>query len=82
MNGLIYAGNFVWPERSSATFTSMVANLDQRVELDRSIRPGNPKYNASLAMMASKLAYENEAFVQTTIKDQWSVINYHLHGKT
>jgi hypothetical protein len=72
----------VWPDSSSATFTSVVGILDQRVKLDKNIRPGNPKYNASLTMMASKLAYENEAFVQTTIKDQWSVINYHLHGKT
>ncbi|XP_059455460.1 triacylglycerol lipase OBL1-like [Corylus avellana] len=64
-------GNVVWPDRSSATFTSVLGNLDQRVELDKNIRPENPKYNASLAMMASKLAYENEAFVQTTIKDQW-----------
>jgi CTP:phosphocholine cytidylyltransferase-like protein len=63
----------VWPNRSSAMFTSVVGNLDQRVELDKSIRPSDPKYNASLAIMASKLAYENEAFVQTTVKDQWSV---------
>jgi hypothetical protein len=63
----------VWPNRSSVMFTSVVGNLDQRVELDKSIRPSDPKYNASLAMMASKLAYKNEAFVQTTVRDQWSV---------
>ncbi|KAE8100160.1 hypothetical protein FH972_018085 [Carpinus fangiana] len=66
-------GNVVWPDSSSATFTSVVGYLDQRKELDKNIRPENPKYNASLAMMACKLAYENEAFVQTTIKDQWSM---------
>jgi hypothetical protein len=77
MIGLIYAGNFVWPNRPSATFTSVVGNLDKRVELDKSIRPNNPKYNPSLAMMASKLAYENEAFAQTTIRDLWSVTIYH-----
>jgi hypothetical protein len=73
MNVLIYAGNVTWPDRSSATFTSMLGNLDPRVELDKSIKPGNTKYNASLSMMASKLAYENESFLQTTIRDQWNV---------
>ncbi|XP_059454892.1 triacylglycerol lipase OBL1-like [Corylus avellana] len=69
----VLKGNFVWPNRSSAMFTSVVGNLDQRVELDKSIRPSDPKYNASLAMMASKLAYENEAFVQKTVRDHWSM---------
>ena len=72
----IYAGM----DRSSAKFTSVVGNIDKRVELDKNIRPGNPKYNASLAMMASKLAYENEAFGQATVEDQWRVINYHLQA--
>jgi hypothetical protein len=67
----------VWPDRSSATFTSVLGNLDRRVELDKNIRPDNPKYNASLTMMASKLAYENETFIQTTIRDLWSVTIYH-----
>jgi hypothetical protein len=75
MIGLIYAGNVVWPDRSSATFRSVLENLDQRVKLDKSIRAGDKKYNASLAMMASKLAYENEAFVQTTVKKQWSTVS-------
>jgi hypothetical protein len=79
MLGLIYVGNVVWPDSSSATFTSVVGNLDQRKELDKNIRPENPKYKASLAMMACKLAYENEAFVQTTIKDQWSVSIINLY---
>jgi hypothetical protein len=67
----------VWPDRSSATFTSVLGNLDWRVELDKNIRPENPKYNSSLTMMASKLAYENETFIQTTIRDLWSVTIYH-----
>jgi hypothetical protein len=63
----------VRPNSSSATFTSVLGNLDQRVELDKSIKYGNRKYNASLSIMASKLSYENEAFVQTIIKDHWNV---------
>lgn len=63
----------VRPNRSSAKFTSVVGNLDQRVELDKRISYGNRKYNASLSIMASKLSYENEAFVKTIIKDHWNV---------
>lgn len=66
-------GNLVRPNSSSATFTSVLGNLDQRVELDKSIKYGNRKYNASLSIMASKLSYENEAFVQTIIKDHWNM---------
>ncbi len=68
-----FVGNLVRPNSSSATFTSVLGNLDQRVELDKSIKYGNRKYNASLSIMASKLSYENEAFVQTIIKDHWNV---------
>ncbi|KAG2666330.1 hypothetical protein I3760_15G053600 [Carya illinoinensis] len=55
--------------KSSATFTSVVGHLDQRVKLDKNIKPTNDKkYKKSLSMMACKLSYENEAFVQTIIK--------------
>ena len=68
-----FVGKLVRPNRSSAKFTSVLANLDQRVELDKSISYGNRKYNASLSIMASKLSYENEAFIKTIIKDHWNV---------
>lgn len=68
-----FTGKMVRPNRSSAKFTSVVANLDQRVELDKKISYGNRKYNASLSIMASKLSYENEAFVKTIIKDHWNM---------
>lgn len=63
----------VWPERSSATFASVLGHLDQRVELDKNIGHGSTDYNASLSMMASKLSYENEAFAQTIIEAHWNV---------
>lgn len=69
----IYAGEVVWPDRSSATFVSLVGNLDRRIDLDRNIRPGNRKYKASLSVMAAKLSYENEAFTKTTVEKQWQV---------
>ena len=68
-----FAGKMVMPNRSSAKFRSVLAILDQRVELDKRISYGNRKYNASLSIMASKLSYENEAFVKTIIKDHWNV---------
>ncbi|KAG2666329.1 hypothetical protein I3760_15G053500 [Carya illinoinensis] len=68
-------GEVVWPERSSATFTSVLGSIDGRVELDKSIRHDSRKYKTSLAMMASKLSYENEAFVQTIVRDQWNMEN-------
>ncbi|KAL4649619.1 hypothetical protein ACB092_01G027200 [Castanea dentata] len=68
-----FTGKMVSPNRSSAKFRSVLANLDQRVELDKRISYGDKKYNASLSIMASKLSYENEAFVKTIIKDHWNM---------
>ncbi|KAG6624643.1 triacylglycerol lipase OBL1-like [Carya illinoinensis] len=70
-----FTGGVVRPDPSSATFTSVVGCLDGRVELDKSIRQGDRKYNASLAMMASKLSYENAEFVHTIIRDHWNMEN-------
>ena len=61
------------PNRLSAKFTSVVGNLDPRVELDKNIRYGNIKYNAFLSIMASKLSYENEEFTKIIINDHWNV---------
>ncbi|KAJ8771755.1 hypothetical protein K2173_028061 [Erythroxylum novogranatense] len=66
-------GNVVKPERSSAIFTSVLANMDTRVELNRNIRPGDRKYKAFLSLMAAKLSYENEAFIKSTVKDHWEM---------
>ncbi|KAF5444928.1 hypothetical protein F2P56_034020 [Juglans regia] len=69
-----FTGEVVLPDPSSATFTSVVGCLDGRVELDKSIRQDDHiKYNASLAMMASKLSYENAEFVHTIIRDHWNM---------
>ena len=67
-----FARKMVRPNTSSANFTSVLANLDRRMELDKSISYGNIKYNASLSIMASKLSYENEAFVKIKIKHHWN----------
>ncbi|GLU04258.1 hypothetical protein SLE2022_214170 [Rubroshorea leprosula] len=69
----LFKGEVVWPDRSSATFVSLVGNLDRRIDLGRNIRPGDRKYKASLSVMAAKLSYENEAFIKTTVEKQWQM---------
>lgn len=68
-----YADKVVRPDESSATFRSAVGHSDWRVELDKSSRPGEIKYNTSLSLMAAKLSYENKAFIETIVKDHWNV---------
>ncbi|PSR99779.1 Lipase [Actinidia chinensis var. chinensis] len=66
-------GSMVKPDKSLATFTSVVGNLDKRLELDKSINNGDSRYGASLSIMASTLSYENEAFVQNVVTDHWKM---------
>ncbi|KAI4316694.1 hypothetical protein L6164_024649 [Bauhinia variegata] len=66
-------GEVVWPERTSATFTSAVGNLDRRVDLDKSIKHEDANYKTFLSMMATKLSYENAAFAQNTVKNHWNM---------
>ncbi|KAL0667738.1 hypothetical protein Bca4012_030442 [Brassica carinata] len=39
----LFKGKIIWPEKTSATFASLVGNLDRRVELDRRIERGKHK---------------------------------------
>ncbi|XP_031254430.1 uncharacterized protein LOC116112428 [Pistacia vera] len=66
-------GKLVKPDRQSATFISFIGNLDKRVKLDSSIKHGDARYFATLCMMASKAAYENRAYIETTVKDHWKM---------
>ncbi|KAJ4841536.1 hypothetical protein Tsubulata_001740 [Turnera subulata] len=66
-------GKLVKPDPKSSTFTSFVGNLDTRVELDKNIRVGHRRYITSLSLMAAKLAYENEAFISSIIRDHWKM---------
>ncbi|KAA3453609.1 Lipase, class 3 [Gossypium australe] len=69
-------GKTEWPKRTSAKFTSMIGNTDTRLELDETIKPADQKYKASLSMMASKLSYENEAFIETKVTQLWKGVNH------
>ncbi|XP_038724079.1 triacylglycerol lipase OBL1-like [Tripterygium wilfordii] len=68
-----FRGKVVKPTRSSATFMSAFGFLDKRVNLDHNIKPGDSRYHGALAMMASKISYENKAFVESTVKDCWKM---------
>lgn len=61
------------PDNTSGTFLSFVGHLDKRVKLDGSIKHGDGNYNAALSVMASKLSYENHAYIKTTVQDHWKV---------
>ena len=63
----------MWPKKSSTAFTSVLGNLDTRVDLDKSIKNDDSRYSISLSMMAAKLSYENENFVQSVVTDHWKV---------
>ncbi|KAB1220229.1 hypothetical protein CJ030_MR3G017053 [Morella rubra] len=66
-------GKVVWPETTSATYKSILECLDERVDLDRNIAQCNKEYNKALSVMACKIAYENEAFVQAIVEDHWNM---------
>lgn len=66
-------GKMAVPDKSSAEFTSVLGNLDTRVDLDRSIKNDDRRYSLSLSIMAAKLSYENEDFVQSVVRYHWKM---------
>ncbi|XP_038994667.1 triacylglycerol lipase OBL1-like [Hibiscus syriacus] len=66
-------GEIEWPKRSSATFTSCIGNADIRSGLDPKIKAVDVKYKASLSIMASKISYENEAFIEAKVAQLWKM---------
>ncbi|KAF9599980.1 hypothetical protein IFM89_002015 [Coptis chinensis] len=66
-------GNLVIPDGTSATFTSIIGNLDRRVELDSLIKYEDSRYYRALSIMAAKLSYENEDFIRNTVTKIWKM---------
>ncbi|MCD7460603.1 hypothetical protein HAX54_043880 [Datura stramonium] len=68
-------GKAVVPDKESAAYLSFIGNLDKRVELDNSKSVeevgGRRRYDEAISMMAAKAAYENKAYIETTVKDHW-----------
>lgn len=52
----------------------MIGKLDWRVDLDKTKNVRDGYYIPSLAIMAAKLSYENEAFAKKVITHNWQVI--------
>ncbi|KAL4582277.1 hypothetical protein LXL04_006821 [Taraxacum kok-saghyz] len=59
--------------RDSANFVSVIGLTDPRLELDDKIPHEDPRYNCSLAIMAAKTAYENEARVMEIVQNHWKM---------
>ncbi|KAM7278348.1 hypothetical protein ACFE04_005482 [Oxalis oulophora] len=68
-------GKMVKPEKTSATYRSTIGNLDTRIELEKWKEDdlNEDKHKGLLSFMASKLSYENEAFVKSVVEDHWEV---------
>lgn len=62
-------------DKNSEYYKSIVGHLDNRLELlDNSIKRDDPtKYNAALSMMASKVSYENQAYVHAVVVNRWTM---------
>ncbi|XP_073010368.1 triacylglycerol lipase OBL1 [Typha latifolia] len=69
----ILQGNVAIPDKTSSNYRSSIGLIDTRVDLDKKIKPSDSKYHASLSIMAAKLAYENEACIQTIIHNNWQM---------
>lgn len=68
------------PDVRCSEYASLIGNIDTRIELDNNIKPDDDKrYKSSLAVMAAKLSYENQAFVKNVVLNHWKVrINYDI----
>ncbi|TVU16420.1 hypothetical protein EJB05_39981 [Eragrostis curvula] len=69
----ILHGRMEYPDKSSPTYRSMTGLIDRRVDLDRSIKPTDSRFDAALCVMASKLAYESEAFIRNVVTRHWQM---------
>ncbi|XP_058777986.1 triacylglycerol lipase OBL1-like [Vicia villosa] len=67
-----FSGHLEIPDPKSHRYVSFIGNLDTRVKCDILKREDN-KYYVSLAMMASKASYENEAYLRSTIAHEWKM---------
>lgn len=67
-------------DRESPTFMSAVGHTDKRLKLDKAINREDSRYYRALSAMAAKIAYENKAFIKTTVESLWKVqIIYNVH---
>ncbi|KAE8697347.1 Alpha/beta-Hydrolases superfamily protein, putative isoform 2 [Hibiscus syriacus] len=63
----------VIPDRKAATYLSFIGFTDTRMKLDSDIKHGNPMYYPALSIMACKAVYNNAAYNQALIENQWKM---------
>lgn len=61
------------PEKESASYLSAIGFIDPRVDCHKKFKPWDKTYVVALSAIASKVAYENKAFIRATVEDQWKV---------
>ncbi|CAM8998799.1 unnamed protein product [Rhodiola kirilowii] len=66
-------GRVELPNRYSPSYSSLIGNWDPRRDLDEKIKPEDPRYISQLCIMAAKIAYENEAYIENTVKQHWKM---------
>ncbi|XP_058772801.1 triacylglycerol lipase OBL1-like [Vicia villosa] len=66
------SGHLEIPDPKSHRYLSCIGNLDSRIKTDI-LKHEDSKYYVSLAMMASKASYENEAYLKSTITYDWKM---------
>ncbi|KAL2528536.1 alpha/beta-hydrolase superfamily protein [Forsythia ovata] len=66
-------GKVIHSNKSTKNFISIVGHIDKRRKLDDNIRHGDGRYYAALSIMASKVSYENKAYIESTVMDQWKM---------
>ncbi|KAK4712197.1 hypothetical protein R3W88_006710 [Solanum pinnatisectum] len=69
----ILQGKVEMPDKESASYLSAIGFIDQRVNSHKKFKPGDKTYIVALSAVASKVAYENKAFIRATVEDQWKM---------
>lgn len=63
----------VIPDKESVNYKSVIAHMDSRVKIDPTFEICTPRYNEALALLASKIAYENKAYIKHVVEDRWKM---------
>ncbi|KFK28344.1 hypothetical protein AALP_AA8G504000 [Arabis alpina] len=67
-------GKLVMPKTTSENYISFIGHLDKRTSFDKTMnREDGDGYYAALAMMSSKIAYENSARIKHVVENHWNM---------
>ncbi|KAJ8567260.1 hypothetical protein K7X08_019468 [Anisodus acutangulus] len=69
----ILQGKVVMPDKESANYLSAIGFIDPRVNSHKKFKPEEKTYIVALSAIASKVAYENKAFIRATVEDKWKM---------